>query len=66
MHKARRITILVDMRVTEVTVNQVDAVRVNDVEYREFKEACKANGVEVARTTRELMRDYVKKEKRKK
>ena len=54
------------MRVTEVTVNQVAAVRVNDVEYREFKEACKANGSEAARTMRELMRNYVKREKRKK
>ena len=47
-------------------MNQVAAVRVNDVEYREFKETCEANGVEVARTTRQLMRDYVKREKRKK
>ena len=63
------------MRVSEVTVNQSIAIRVNDVEYREFQEACKANGSEVARTVRELMRNYtvrelmrnyVKREKRKK
>ena len=54
------------MRVSEVTVNQAATIRVNDVEYREFKEACKANGSEVARTVRELMRTYVKREKRKK
>ena len=54
------------MRVSEVTVNQAATIRVNDVEYREFQEACKANGSEVARTVRELMRNYVKREKRKK
>ena len=54
------------MRTAEVEVNTTAAFRANDVEYNEFKEACKANGQILASVFRQLMRDYVKREKRKK
>jgi len=54
------------MRVAEVELNKTVAFRANDREHKAFKLACIENDEEMAEVLRQFMRDYVKRQAKRK